>query len=218
MLIKWYCYLITSKIHYRKQKFFISFPYRLIFLLSRFQADYNLKFRSSLNSSHINLTKSIINKTTATRGTIKLIQSEVVPLGLFFIMYRAAGNMITMNMTNARAETISIQSIIDTPSTIYPIIGIGTVSIPSRAPLTPNGKQIMSPSLFRHQQPEGSCRTPCTSLSGRAPKLISPRLIVLFRFQACRTLSFVTVPRSAAFQVVCLYVSMSCRGLLASLL
>jgi hypothetical protein len=83
-------------------------------------------------------------------------------------MYRAAGNMITMNMTNARAETISIQSIIDPSSTIYPSIGIGTVSIPLTELLfTPNGKQIMSPSMFR--------RTLCSPAWDARPKLISLR-------------------------------------------
>lgn len=45
-------------------------------------------------------------------GITKLIQSEDVPLGLFFTMSRALGNRITINITNANAEIIFIQSII----------------------------------------------------------------------------------------------------------
>lgn len=56
-----------------------------------------------------------MNKTTTIIGMIKPIQSEDVPLGLFLIFSRAAGNMNTMNIINANAETICIQSTISVP-------------------------------------------------------------------------------------------------------
>lgn len=45
------------------------------------------------------------------RGTIKPIQSEELPLGVFLILFIATGNKITINITSANAEIICIQSI-----------------------------------------------------------------------------------------------------------
>ena len=58
-----------------------------------------------------------------------LIQSDDVPCGLFFILSRAAGNKIIMNVSNAKAEIISIHSII-APDLI-------TRSLQNKAPVKP---------------------------------------------------------------------------------
>ncbi|SFN26665.1 hypothetical protein SAMN05421863_11641, partial [Nitrosomonas communis] len=46
----------------------------------------------------------MINKTITIIGTIKVLQSEEVALGLFFIISSALGNKIIKNIPNANAE------------------------------------------------------------------------------------------------------------------
>jgi hypothetical protein len=63
----------------------------------------------------------VTNRAIATNGMTKLIQSDDVPCGLFFILSLAAGNKKIINAINAKAEIISIQSIID-PEFTYTFI------------------------------------------------------------------------------------------------